>query len=219
MKKLYGVGIGPGDHELITLKAYNLIRNCDYIFAPKSKGKSLAKEIVSEYTKDKEIIELDFPMGEDNEARYVHAAQKIENTLMDDEKAVFLTLGDSMVYSTYIYLMFELQKIGVITETVPGITSFTAAASCINTPITIRDESFYLCDKQLDEEVLKRVDSVCILKVNKQKEKIIELLEKNNFQYVYIKRCTQEDQTILYDKKEILKDQDYISLILARRNK
>lgn len=218
MKKVYGIGVGPGDKELITLKAYNLIKGDSLIFAPKSRGESTAAAIVSEYTEGKSIIELDFPMGEDNSERYKAAAEKIDNMLMDGQSGIFLTLGDPMTYSTYIYLMFELSKLGVEVETVPGITSYNAAASCLNQPVTLKGEGFYLCDGVIDGEILKRIDSICILKVNKNKKQIIDMLEKHNFNYVYISRCTQEGQKILRDKDKILNDEDYMSLILGRRS-
>jgi len=218
MKKLFGIGIGPGDPELITLKAYNLIKSCDYVFLPESKGDSLAGRIAGEYLKDKTVIELSFPMGEDNQERYRKAAETINDTLIDGQTSVFLTLGDPMTYSTYAYLMKELEKFKVSTETVPGITSYNAAAALLGEPITLRDESFYLADGgNLDEEVLKKVTSACILKVSKNKQEIIEKLEANGFRYVYVKRCTQESQSVIYNKAEMLADKDYMSLIFARR--
>jgi precorrin-2/cobalt-factor-2 C20-methyltransferase len=217
MKKLYGIGIGPGDMELLTLKAYNLIKSCDYVFIPESKGDSLAGKITSEYIKDKKVIELSFPMGEDNQERYVQAAHIINETLKDDEVGTFLTLGDPMTYSTYAYLMNELIILNVVTETIPGITSYNAAAALLGLPITLKDESFYLVDGNIDEEILKRIDSICILKVSKNKQEIIDKLERHGFDYTYVKRCTQENQAVIYDKETMLADKDYMSLIFARR--
>lgn len=218
MKRIYGVGIGPGDSELITLKAYRIIRTCDCIFIPESKGKSMAGTISHEYIKDKQVVELSFPMKEDNQLSYRHAAQKMNEVLKDDGVGVFLTLGDPMTYSTFIYLARELADIKIAVETVPGITSFNAAASVLGLPIAMRDESFYLADGNVDDEILKRVDTVCILKVNKNKEDIIGKLEQYGFDYAYVKRCTQQTQKVMYDKQEMLKDNDYMSLIFARRS-
>lgn len=217
MRKLYGIGIGPGDSELITLKAYNLIKYCDYVFLPESKGDSLAGKITSEYIENKKVIELSFPMGDDNKERYVQAAKIIDAALKGYEIGVFLTLGDPMTYSTYAYLMKELAVLDIYTETVPGITSYNAAAALLGVPVTMRDESFYLADGNIDEEILKRIDTVCILKVIKNKLEIIEKLERNGFDYTYVKRCTQESQAVIYNKEEMLADKDYMSLIFARR--
>lgn len=217
MRTLYGVGIGPGDPDLLTIKACDLIKNSDYVFIPTSKGKSLAAEIASKYLVDKHVVELEFPMGDDNIDRYIESAHKIKNILGEDESAVFLTLGDPLVYSTYIYLMREANRIGIKTYTIPGITSFSASASVIGLPLTLKDESFYLCDSDVDEVVLERVNSVAVLKVNRNKEKIINKLVKHNFTYAYVKRCTQEKQEILYDRNQILEDDEYMALIVGRR--
>ena len=217
MRKIYGIGVGPGDKELITLKGYNLIRSCDYVFLPSSRGNSLAGEIVSDYIVDKKVIEIEFPMGENNVERYKLAAIKINETLGENEMGVFLTLGDPMTYSTYLYLMLEILKTDLSAETIPGITSFNAAAARLSMPLTLRDESFYLADGTLDVEILKRVDTVCVLKIIKNKLDIIDKLTKHGFEYVCVKRCTQDNEKILYEKLEILEDKDYMSLIYARR--
>ena len=217
MRKFYGVGVGPGDSELITLKALNTIKKCNYVFIPKSKGISTARDIASEYLLDKEVIELEFPMGEDNSDRYREAAKKIDETLKSGETCAFLTLGDPMTYSTYLYLMLEIKSTDIEIETIPGITSFGASTSRLNLPLTLKGESFYLCDGKLDVDILKKVDSVCILKVNKIKKEVIEKLEDNNFSYTYVKRVTRSDEKLIYDKEEILKDNDYMSLIFGRK--
>lgn len=217
MRKIYGIGVGPGDKELITLKGYNVIRSCDYVFLPCNKGDSLAGKIVSDYIVDKKVIEIEFPMGEDNSERYRNAANKINEILGADEVGVFLTLGDPMTYSTYLYLLFELKKTDLNVETIPGITSFNAAASRLSMPLTLKDESFYLADGILDEEILKRVDTVCVLKIIRNKLDIMDKLTKHGFEYICIKRCTQENEEFIFEKSKILKDNDYMSLIYARR--
>jgi len=217
MRKIYGIGVGPGDKELITLKGYNLIRSCDYVFLPSSRGNSLAGKIVSDYIVDKKVIEIEFPMGEDNEERYINACIKINESLSEGEVGVFLTLGDPMTYSTYLYLLLQLKKTELVVETIPGITSFNAVSSRLSLPLTLRDENFYLADGTLDEEILKRVDTVCVLKIIRNKLDIIDKLIKHGFDYVCVKRCTQENEAILYEKSEILEDEDYMSLIYARR--
>lgn len=218
MKKLYGIGVGPGDKELITLKGYNLIRGCSLVFIPENRGESLAGRIAEDYIKGKRIVSLKFPMGEDNGGRYKEAAEIVEREMEEDEYGVFLTLGDPMVCSTFLYLMMELEKRKVEVESVPGITSFCASASRVKMPLTLKGENFYLCDGDIDEEILKSAHSFCMLKTYKNKEDILNKLEKYGFKYFYIKRCTHEDEKIICDRDEIVKDRDYLSLILGRRD-
>ncbi|PCI24932.1 MAG: precorrin-2 C(20)-methyltransferase [SAR324 cluster bacterium] len=217
MKKLYGIGIGPGDPDLITVKAVKLIQGASKVFVPKSKTESLAGSIAGEYLEGKEVIELQFPMGKDNRERYIKAAATINDALEDGEYTVFLTLGDPLVYSTFMYLMIEAKKLGITVATVPGITSYNAAASLLVQPITTRDQSFYLADGQVDEQILERVDSVCVLKTTKNKEETLDKLERHGFSYTYVKRCTREGELILTDREAILQDRDYMSLILAKK--
>lgn len=216
MRKFYGIGVGPGDSELMTLKAVRLIEEADYIFIPRSKGQSTAKQIAAVYIKDKPVIELDFPMGEDNSERYKSAAELVDSTIADGETGVFLTLGDPMTYSTYIYLLNQLKQTEIELETVPGISSFTASASRLNLPLAIKGESIYIVDGTIDPEILKRVETVCILKANQAKGDIIQTLEAHGFEYSYIRRVSQETETILTDKAEILAQDDYMAMIFGR---
>lgn len=218
MRKFYGVGIGPGDPELITLKAIRVIESSDYVFVPASRGESTAKGIALQYLEGKKVVELDFPMGKDNADRYKSSAREIDQILKDGQVGSFLTLGDPMTYSTYIYLMGELGAYDFEVETIPGITSFNAAASKLLEPLTVRGDSFYLCDGEVDTEVLKRVDSIAILKTNKYKKENLEKLEKEGFEYRYVRRCTRADEEIIFDRDKIIADSDYMSLIIGRRS-
>ncbi len=217
MSRFYGVGVGPGDPELITLKALNLIKKAKYIFVPKSRDNSMAQSIVREYLEGKEIVELEFPMGKDNSERYRNAAKFAEEKLKFGD-VVFITIGDPMTYSTYIYLLRELEILDIEAETVPGISSFTAAASRINQPLAIKDESIYICDSMPDRDILKKCETVCVLKCNRKKTEIIELLEEYGFEYFFIKRVSGMEEKILTEKSEIIKEDDYMSIIIGRKN-
>lgn len=217
MKRLFGVGTGPGDVENLTLKAVRVINEADVIFAPNNKGKNMALDTVKAFIRDKKVIYIDFPMGQVEREGYKCAAEIIEKGILKNGCGVFLTIGDPMVYSTFIYIMEEIEKMGVEVEIVPGITSFTAGAAASKIPLTVKGDRFLLCDEMVDEDELKCCDSICILKTSKGKEEILNTLEKNNFAYSYIKRCTLPGEVILTDREDILADSDYISFIFGRR--
>lgn len=219
MKKLYGIGLGPGDSEYITLKGYRLIRNADIVFIPNSGKKNIAGEIAGDFIRDKKVMEIEFPMGKCGMERYIEAAKIIDDNLKDGAVGVYLTLGDPMVYSTFLYLMTELEKIGINVESVPGVSSINAAANRIRMPLTLKGESFYITDGSIDENILKSADTICILKTAGDKHKIMDILESHGFMYAYIRRCGCRDEKILYKRDEILKDDEYMSLILGRREK
>lgn len=216
MKKIYGIGTGPGDKELLTLKAVRMINEASVIFAPNNKGKNIALDTVADHIANKKVIMIDFPMGRVAAEDYVKAAEIIHEETPENGVGVFLTIGDPMVYSTFIYTMEQLEKFNVTVEVIPGIPSFVAAAASAKLPLTIKGDNFLLCD-DFQEDLLDSVESICILKTFKDKERIIDSLEKKNFDYQYVKHCTWDDEEILTDKEAILRDKNYISLILGRK--
>lgn len=217
MKKLYGIGTGPGDKDLLTLKAVKTIQEASVIFAPNNKGKNIALDTAEDYLHNKKVVLIDFPMGKVEKEDYIKAAEIIYNEIPEGEYGAFLTIGDPMVYSTFIYIVEELENKKMDVEIVSGIPSFVASAARTKTPLTVKGDTFILCD-EFKEELLNYADSICILKTLKNKENILNALENNDFKYKYIKRCTWNNEKILLDKEEIIKDSDYISLILGKRS-
>ena len=215
MKKLYGIGTGPGSADLLTIRAVNKMQDSNIIFAPNNKGKNMALDTVKEYIENKKIVLIDFPMGEVKSEDYINAANTIYNEIPPGESGAFLTIGDPMIYSTFIYIMDLLKEKDIEIEIVSGIPSFVAAAGASKIPLTVKGDMFLLCD-EYNENLIDKVDSVAILKTLKGKEKIIRGFEDNNFDYVYIKKLSLDDEEIIRDKEAVLKDKNYISLILGR---
>lgn len=176
----------------------------------------MALDTAKEYLENKKIVLLKFPMGRVNKEDYRLAAEKIDEMIPEKGSGCFLTIGDPMIYSTFIYLMEELRNKNIDTEVVSGIPSLLAAAAESKVPLTKKGESFLLCD-QIKPELIKKVDSLAILKTSKNKEEIIDHLDAIDYSFTYIKRVSLEESTILRQKKDILQDQDYISLILGRK--
>lgn len=220
MAKLYGVGVGPGDKELLTLKAVRIIESCPVIVVPSamSGGKSIALEIAEDFIKkESEILVKHFPMGgEEQEQKIYEAFKVIEDRLKAGKDVAFLTIGDPFVYSTYIYLLNHIEKKGYETETVPGITSFCACASIAKEPLVIGDEALTIIpSNQMDN--IKDEKNLVIMKVYKNEEKVIEELEKKGFEYVYVKKAGREGQEVIRDREKILSSREYMSLIIAHR--
>lgn len=216
MKKLYGIGTGPGDPELLTIKAVGIIKGASVIFAPNNKGLNMALDTCKEFIGETPIVFIDFPMGNVTQDDYINAVEIIYKETPDDEYGVYLTIGDSMIYSTFIYIMEELEKQEIQIELIPGIPSFVAAANEAQIPLTVKGDTFVLCD-EFHEDLLQVANSVAILKTFKNKETILNSLEEKEVDYTYIKRASLENQEIIKDREEMLKDKDYISLILGRK--
>ena len=221
MGTLYGIGVGPGDEELLTLKAVNIIKKCEVIVAPSAKDgdRSIAFDTAKNFVDEsKEVIIKHFPMGgKEQEGKIFEAFKTIEERLNEGKNVAFLTIGDPFVYSTYIYLLEHIKNKGYKTETVPGITSFCAAASLAGQSIVIGDERVLILpasqvDKITDEKF------VVIMKVYRKEENVLNVLEEKGFKYVCVKRAYREGQEILRNREDILKSRDYMSLIMAQRN-
>ncbi|HHX61202.1 MAG TPA: cobalt-factor II C(20)-methyltransferase [Epulopiscium sp.] len=218
--KLYGIGVGPGDPELLTMKAVRIIQSCDVVIAPSAMagGESIALDITKGYILEStETQILHFPMGTaDREDKIYAAYQIVESYLLEGKTVAFLTIGDPFVYSTYIYLLEHFRGEGYDIETVPGITSFCASASIAGVPLVIGDENLLILPGNKIEEVEEQ-PYIVIMKVYKQEEKIIDHLESKGYTYTYIKRAGREGQEVLTDKEAIKNNREYMALIIASK--
>lgn len=147
---LYGVGVGPGDPELMTLKAVRTIEACEVVAAPKTRGgATLALDIacgVVDLT-GKEVLELPFAMSRDageRERMHVQAADAIAARLDEGKDVAFLTLGDPGVFSSFFYLVDILVQRGHAVRVVPGVTSFSAVAARLGRGLTEMDEPLHV---------------------------------------------------------------------------
>lgn len=220
MKNIFAVGTGPGSPEYLTLQAVKTLESADLIFAPNNNGKNIALDTAKDFIKSKEILFLDFPMGFVSEKDYKTQAAKILSNTKENSNTVILTIGDPMIYSTFIYMMpyFKIPEINL--QIISGIPSAVAAAGKAQVPLAKKDEVLTITD-HLTEEILNSSSSIALLKTSKQKNIILKNFEQKYFDYVYVKRATMNNEVILSinEKEKILEDEDYISLIIARKQK
>lgn len=230
--KLYGIGVGPGDPELLTLKAHRILQKVDIITAPCSrKGRtSLALKIIQqELDCQGRVLELFFPMthNEDTLKEYwKSAAGRIGNLLADGKDIAFITLGDPLLYSTYIYLLENLraEESSFEIETIPGITSISASSARLNQALTTGDEKLVVIPATYEidrlEEALREHDNIVLLKVASHYDRIIRLLEKLKLlkEAVFISRCGQPEEMVVRDLTSLTGEEiDYLSLIIIRK--
>ncbi len=227
----YGIGVGPGDPELLTVKAIHAIEAADVLIAPKTEKKdgSVALNIAKPYLKqDIEIVYQVFPMvkgfAEDDTAWQANKAE-ILGLLKQGKNVAFLTLGDPMFYSTYIYVYRLLEKEDVQVVTIPGIPAFAAIGSQVGYPIVEGDDVLSIipatAPMEKIEKALAAADNVVLMKVYKNSDDVTELLEKHNLakQAVLVSRAGLPDERIIDDisahKGEKL---NYLSTILTRKD-
>ena len=228
--KLFGIGVGPGDPEILTVKAINAIQHIDVIIAPKTEKKdgSVALNIASQYIKpETEIVYQVFPMtvgfAEDDTA-WQSNKQEILELLQAGKNVGFLTLGDPMFYSTYIYVFRLLQHEAVEIETIPGIPAFCAIGSATNTPIVEGDSILSIIPANMPEDrvrsALKTCDNAVLMKVYKNSDAVIDMLAEEGLakQAVLASRCGLDDEVIIRDiSGEKGRKLNYLSTILTRR--
>lgn len=229
--KLYGVGVGPGDPELITMKAVRVIKEADIVFtAASSKNTySLAVEIAAPYIAQGTVIEkLSFPMTKDEketETAWVNNARQIADTLQNGKTAVFLTLGDPTTYSTFGYILKKMACImpEADIETIPGITSFHAASARLNRILVEGEQSLLVTSGAFGGDRIRHIDgveNVAVVKAYKNMDDINEALNETGLikNSVAVSRCGREDEQIAHDVSALIdKTPDYWTLILASK--
>lgn len=147
---LYGVGVGPGDPELLTLKAVRTIEACEVVAAPKTHGGATLALDIARGAVDlagKEVLELPFAMSRDagqRERMHAQAAGVIAERLDEGRDVAFLTLGDPGVFSSFFYLVDILEQRGYAVQVVPGVTSFSAVAARLGQGLTEMDEPLHV---------------------------------------------------------------------------
>ena len=186
--EFYGIGVGPGDSELVTLKAVRIIKSVDCIFAPRadSKASSLALDIVSNICEGKRVVEQVYPMVKDKsklETAWLASANEIKRELDAGNSVAYLTIGDPLTFSTYCYLLQQLSKLipSEKIHTIPGITSYNAASSLANFSLIEQSEKLAIVPVSSDiselRPILNSFDTVILMKVAKKLDEVIELLE------------------------------------------
>ncbi|MBQ6297363.1 MAG: precorrin-2 C(20)-methyltransferase [Selenomonadaceae bacterium] len=226
----YGIGVGPGDPELLTVKAINALKKIEVLIAPKTEKKSdsVALSIAQPYLKSSvEIIYQTFPMVKDfAEEKEVFAANKEEilRELRGGKNVGFATLGDPMFYSTYIYIFKLLEPCGVKIVTIPGVPAFLAIAAQIGRPLAYGNDILTIipATAELDaiNSALERADSTVLMKVYKNFPEIVAELKVNGMidEAVLVSRCGLDDEKIITDIAANKNEQlNYLSTILTRR--
>lgn len=224
---LYGVGVGPGDPELMTLKAVRLIRENMIIAVPGADPKEtvaykIAVQAVPELA-EKELLPIYMPMTHDPEElekNHAKGAQTLEEVLDKGKNIVFLTLGDPCVYSTFSYLQKSVEKDGYHTELVSGITSFCAAAARLNIPLSEWNEQLHVVPAvhRLDS-TLNESGNYILMKSGKKMNQVKEILAQSGRDVLMVENCGMENEHIYRSVEEIPDDAGYYSLIIAKEAK
>ena len=221
---IYCVGVGPGDPELLTLKAIRLIREADVIAVPgKDPGKSVAYRIAAGVVADiadKELLGIDMPMTRDKDVlskAHREGAETLEKLADQGKAVVFLTLGDPTVYCTFSYLQHILEADGYETELVPGVTSMTAAAARLGISLTEWDEPLHVLPATHKAEEIRDLDGTIVLMKSASRMKDVkDLLKESGRDVQAVIDCGMEGEIVCRSLEEIPDDAGYFSLVVAK---
>lgn len=222
---LYGIGVGPGDPELLTRKAVRLLRSADVIAAPDAGGESgTALSIVREEIEGTPVVLCPSPMTWDRTAMALAWERNADTVcaLLEEGKTVaFITLGDPSVYSTYSYLCRRVLKRGYRVETVPGVPSFCAAAARLNRPLCVGQERLLIVPASgegMEETLSFRANQVW-MKAGRRLGALLELLrrEGQRFDASVVSNCGLPGEQVYHSLENVETEQGYFSLVLLRQ--
>ena len=202
---LYGVGIGPGDPELLTLKAHRILTSVPVIAYPTMEnGKVLARAIVADYIRPEQIevpMPLPFSVERSSQPYYDIAAEKIAEHLAAGRDVAVLCEGDPMLYGSFMYIFNRLSD-RFHTEVIPGISSTFASAAMLGAPLTYRNDVLSIMPATLEADILRDrlavADAAIIIKLGRHFAKIKLVLQELNLfeRALYIERATLPNQVI-----------------------
>ena len=226
---IYGVGIGVGDPELITLKALRVIRECDVIVLPAADGKNSrayasVKKVCPEVD-DKELCCFEFPMTRDEkilEERRDRIFERVKEFDGQGKNVAMLVIGDPNIYATYSYIELRLKRAGIACESISGINSFTASAAALSIPLVMDDEELHVIPGSANlREALELKGTKVFMKLGKAKQsKLFELLkplEDEGKALIYAAaKCGLEDEQLYRGLKEITGELAYLSTVIVK---
>ncbi|WP_350343052.1 precorrin-2 C(20)-methyltransferase [Proteinivorax tanatarense] len=227
-KILYGIGVGPGDPDLITLKAIKALEKVNVVITPKidDNNTSIALEIANKFIGEKtKIVQLVFPMTNDSDKlskSWIENAEKINYLINTHKKVAFLTLGDPTTYSTYMYVLPHLKDKEIKIETIPGVNSFCSIASRVNTSLCSGNETICIIPL-IEEKELKNAidtfDNIIVMKPSKKNKELADILKEKKLEnnFVLVSKCHREGELISYDIGDLYKKVPYLSTVLIKR--
>lgn len=221
---LYGVGVGPGDPELLTVKAVRILREADVIAAPcTGSGAQAALGIASAYIHDKPILDCSTPMSRDRTAAlaaYAGAAKRISALLEEGKTVAFLTLGDPTVYSTYFYIHRLVEERGYEARLIPGVPSFCAAAARLDMALCEGKERLLIVPagyEDLEESLDVKANKV-LMKAGRSISDLQELLRRRGELEgaSLVANCGMEGEQVFPRFAEMADPTGYFSLVLVK---
>ncbi len=231
--RVIAVGVGPGDPELLTLKGARLIREADVVVTPVSdpKKSSIAQSIVKQLLDPvrQQLVTHVFPMKKDQsglEEDWAASAREVAEYVLQGKTVAFITIGDPFLYSTFLYMYHQLQKLHpeIPVEIVSGVSSINTAAALAGLPLGLSDERLAILPATYEEgdlaRTLEEFDTIVLMKVHRVFGRIRLLLEKLGLKdkAVYVRRVGLPGEAVFHDLDLVTEDDlNYLSMIIVKK--
>lgn len=225
---LYGVGVGPGDAELMTLKALRCIRECDVVILPSAPKEDchayrIVKEVYPEVEK-KQILCLSFPMTKDKEKlEYAHNEIFccIKDLIEQGKKVAFLTIGDPGVYSTYHYIHRRMEAAGKKVQMISGVPSFCAAAGALGISLGDMQEEIHVIPASYEiSDTMELTGTRIYMKSGKKLAQLKELLSEQaktrKIEVYAVENCGMIDEKRTYGIEQLNSEAGYLTLVIVK---
>ncbi|KAF0219339.1 MAG: precorrin-2/cobalt-factor-2 [Geobacteraceae bacterium] len=233
MGRIYAVGIGPGDPELLTRKAERIIRSVPVICAPTGNAdtSSYALSIVEQFidrTRQEVLVQV-FPMRKEQEglsAFWEKAAAEVAERVRQGKDVAFITIGDPFLYSTFLYLyrIFREKYPEIPVEVVPGISSIGAAAVAAGIPLGMAADRIAILPTTYEDDELRKTflefDTVILMKVNRAFDRVYALLKELGLdrKAAFVRRVGSGEEEVVFDLGSLVGEKlDYLSLLIVRK--
>ncbi|MBH69105.1 MAG: precorrin-2 C(20)-methyltransferase [Rhodospirillaceae bacterium] len=224
-KPIFGIGVGPGDPDLITLKAKRILEGADLIVYPAPEnGYSIARKIAfSHFPKNCQELAIDIPMSPNRFPAmkvYESASEKILETAQNDKTVVILCEGDPFFYGSFMYLFYLLNKRSTV-EVIPGVSSVMASSARLSSPLAARNDIFTVLPAPLENQILEQqmraAHAFALVKVGRHFSRVYKLLQKLDLlnKALYIERATMDNEQILDINTVNPLEVPYFSIILV----
>lgn len=222
---LYGVGVGPGDPELMTYKAVVTIKKSQVIAVPKSGDtQQVALNIAKAHIENQKILDCYMPMirdGETLDKYHDKVVEAIKAYLDQGMNVAFLTLGDPSIYSTYIYIHKKILKMGYEAQLIPGVPSICAVAAKLNDSLCEGGESLHIIPASYKEDYLKLTGTKVLMKTGRAIKKVKEALKSEGlYQNAKMIECCGMANEKVHESLDTVSDEgQYFSVIVIKEEK
>ncbi len=230
--RLYGVGVGPGDPELVTLKAQRVLQSVPLVCVPQADASadsfalSIARSFID--TDRQEILRFAFPTDDAEAAADVWetAAATLAGRLQQGQDAAFITEGDPMLFSTFSYVLESIKTNypEIAVEIIPGVSSVMAAAARARVPLVTHGQRLAILPAVygIDDlrEAIANYDTIVLMKVNRVLLDALANLESLGLagKGIYVRRATTAREQVVQDLRQLTaEDLDYFSLLIIKR--